>query len=56
MFDLAGIVIEIIQKDSYTMISNFRPYVLSLLYTLCMLDLILNKRRRKKKFIFYSMR
>lgn len=42
MFDLAGIVIEIIQKDSYTMISNFRPYILSLLYTLCMLDLILN--------------
>ncbi|MDD7411499.1 type IV secretion system protein [Fusobacterium gastrosuis] len=42
MFDLAGVVIEIIQKDSYTMITNFRPYVLSLLYTLCMLDLILN--------------
>lgn len=42
MFDIAGIVIEVIQKDSYTMITNFKPYVLSLLYTLCMLDLILN--------------
>lgn len=42
MFDLLATVIEVIQKDSYLMINNFKPYVLSLLYILCMLDLILN--------------
>lgn len=42
MFDLLATIIEVIQKDAYMMISNFQPYVLSLLYILCMLDLILN--------------